>query len=518
MKFGLEAKVGMFVVFCMILLGVMAVKIGGLDFGKSDSYEVISYVADASGLTPDSKVMFRGVEVGKIKKINLEDGKVKLILNIDNKYKIPKNIRTSVQATGFLGAKHLVLEQVGKTAEGFLDNNGVVNDYYKSTDIGELSNKLGAIADDIKAITASLRQVLATEKGKNDMTGTLENVHETTRVMREMMVENQKRINKIVENIETLTDSLKNITVENQQNVNELIANLKDVSKVLKMQTPEIAKKVNNIAGNLDEVLDDSKKDLKQTFSNANTLTAKLEKTVDNLNEITDKINSGKGTVGKLINDNETVDNINKTVKKLNKMLSAYDDLKLYIDFGGELLGDTGNTRGYVHLKLQPKDGKFYLVGIDKSSKGKRTTTNTEKTRDCISGDCEDFHYTENKVEYKPDDISFTAQYAQRFFKKYYLKIGLFENNIGVGVNYYPFDNNSKFYLSLDAYDFKSRKSDDETHLKLKAQYQLFRNIYVNAGYDDPLNSDTNSFFVGGGLIFLDDDLKMLLGKMPISY
>ncbi len=517
MKFGLEAKVGMFVVFCLILLGVMAVKIGGLNFGKSNSYQVVSYVADASGLTPESKVMFRGVEVGKIKQINLEDGKVKLILDIENKYKIPKNIRTSVQASGFLGAKHLVLEQTGETAQGFLAENGVVNEYYKSTDIGELSNKLGLIADDIKAITESLRQVLATEAGKNNMKGTLENVHETTKILREMMVENQKRINKIVENIETLTTSLKSISVENQSNINELIANLKDVSEVLKMQTPEIASKVNNITSNLDEVLDDSKTDLKQTFSNVNTLTTKLEKSVDNINEITDKINKGEGTVGKLINDNETVDNINKAIKKLDKMLSAYDDLKLYIDFGGELLGDTGNSRGYVRLKLQPREGKYYLIGIDKSSKGKRKTTNTELTRDCVYGDCKDFYYTENKVEYKPDDISFTAQYAQRFFEKFDLKIGLFENNIGVGVDYFPLDT-EKFFLTFDAYDFKSKKEDDETHLKFKAQYQLFKNIYVNAGYDDPLNSETNSFFVGGGLIFQDDDLKMLLGKVPLSY
>jgi phospholipid/cholesterol/gamma-HCH transport system substrate-binding protein len=517
MKFGLEAKVGMFVISCLVLLGVMAIKIGGLNLGQSDSYEVISYVSDASGLTPESKVMFRGVEVGKIKEINLEEGKVKLVLEIKNIYKIPKNIRTSVQASGFLGAKHLVLEQTGDVAQGFLDDKGVVNDYYKSTDIGELSNKLGLIADDIKDITEALKEVLASEQGKNNMKGTLSNVNETTRVLKEMMVENQKRINNIVANIETLTSSLKDITVENQSNVNELISNLKEVSQVLKMQTPEIANKVNNITGNLDEVLTDSKTDLKETFSNVNVLTTKLEKTVDNINEITDKINKGEGTVGKLINDNETVDNINKTIKKLDKMLSAYDKLKLYIDFGGQWMGDTGNSKGYVRLKLQPKLGKYYLIGIDKSSKGKRKTTNTELERICVTGDCKSFYYTENKVEYKPDDISFTAQYAQRFFKKFDLKIGLFENNIGVGVDYFPFKD-EKLFFSADAYDFKSKKEDDETHLKFKAQYQLFKNIYVNAGYDDPLNYETNSFFVGGGLIFQDDDLKMLLGKVPLSY
>jgi len=52
--------------------------------------------------------------------------------------------------------------------------------------------------------------------------------------------------------------------------------------------------------------------------------------------------------------------------------------------------------------------------------------------------------------------------------------------------------------------------------LKAKVQYYLTKNLFVNVGYDDFLNEETRSAFIGGGLRFLDDDIKYLFGKIPV--
>jgi phospholipid/cholesterol/gamma-HCH transport system substrate-binding protein len=514
MKFGLEAKVGAFVIICLIILGQMAVKLGSFNFGSSSTYNIIAYVKNANGLTEDSKVKFRGVDVGKVTNVSLENGKVKLTVSIKNEYRIPKNVRVAIKSSGFMGNKYLEIEQFGDSVQGELSDNAVVNNSYEATDFAELSNKFGLIADDIKEITAALKTVIASDTGKTQLKGTLENVHETTRVLREMMVQNQERINQIVKNVEELTASMKDISVSNQQNINELIANLKDVSKVLKDQTPKIASNVTSITDNVDEIVGDSKGDIKDTIRNMKVVTAKLEKTVDNVNEITDKINNGDGTVAKLINDNATIEKVNTTLDSLNKMLTQYDRLKLYLKFSGEYYPDTDITRGHFHLKIQPREGKYYLVGVDKSSAGKLERTTTTVNRDYASGG-QDYSYTEVKEKRSEDELTFTLQYAQRFFKHYDLRFGLFENYIGAAVDYFPFEN-EKLELTVAAYDFKSNSDDDETHLFGRVQYNFNKYLFLNGGYDNPLNEDERSYFVGGGFQFLDDDLKMLIGKFPM--
>ncbi|MCO6496006.1 MAG: hypothetical protein J5I91_10075, partial [Bacteroidetes bacterium] len=50
-------------------------------------------------------------------------------------------------------------------------------------------------------------------------------------------------------------------------------------------------------------------------------LIARLDSTLLNVNFITQKINNGVGTAGKLINDTELYDKLNSTLADLNKLL-----------------------------------------------------------------------------------------------------------------------------------------------------------------------------------------------------
>jgi len=48
---------------------------------------------NAGGLAEDAVVKFKGVDVGKVRKISLENGKVVLDLFIEEKYRVPKNVK-----------------------------------------------------------------------------------------------------------------------------------------------------------------------------------------------------------------------------------------------------------------------------------------------------------------------------------------------------------------------------------------------------------------------------------------
>jgi len=515
MKMGLEAKVGIFVVIVLGILGYMTTKVGDFSFGRSSGYEIVFKIPNASGLTKDSVVKFKGVDVGVVEDVNLSDGFVNVVLRIKKEYQVPNNVALAVKSSGFLGEKYAELIQKEGEPTQFLAGGETLESFESETDFDQLTSKFGEIADDIKAITGSLKEVLATTEGRDNMKATLENVRYTTEMMRDLMKSNQERINNIVANVENLTSALENSTVSNQQNVNELIANLKSFSEELNRQTPVIAEKINRIAGNLDEVVGGSKSDLKDTISNMRTVTAKLEKTVDNVNEITDKINKGEGTVGTLINDNETAEDVKETIKGLKKMVNQYEKFQLELEFAGEQMVDTGESKGYFKAKISPNDEKYYLLGLASSESGTTTTTVSSHTFD-NPPDNIGHDYTEREVKREEDSITFIAQYAhEMFYDNLFLRLGIMESEFGVGLDYSILDDDS-LVAYFDAYDFSDDEDDRDPHLKAKLRYKFGDYFFVDAGYDDMMNSDTGSFLIGGGLRFTDNDLKYLLGRVPL--
>ena len=83
---------------------------------------------------------------------------------------------------------------------------------------------------------------------------------------------------------------------------------------------------------------------------------------------------------------------------------------------------------------------------------------------------------------------------------------------LGVEVEYPFFDRRA--WLGLQAFDF-SREPDRDPHLRLSGRWYVHPNAYIWGGYDDPLESDFDALFLGGGITWNDDNLKYLLGTVP---
>ena len=84
------------------------------------------------------------------------------------------------------------------------------------------------------------------------------------------------------------------------------------------------------------------------------------------------------------------------------------------------------------------------------------------------------------------------------------------ESTGGVGIDYCPFGD--KFLVGIEGWDLGETKP----HLKLFARLILKRHFIINIGWDDAVNSQTQSFFAGAGFTFEDKDLKYLLSKLPL--
>jgi hypothetical protein len=83
-----------------------------------------------------------------------------------------------------------------------------------------------------------------------------------------------------------------------------------------------------------------------------------------------------------------------------------------------------------------------------------------------------------------------------------------------VGLDYHLMKD--RLTIGVDAFDFA--RKDQQPHLKVFGNYDIVKNLFITGGVDDILNDEKNfrTLFFGFGIKFEDEDLKTVLGAVPI--
>ncbi len=485
-----EAKVGLFVLVGLIILGYMSFQIGQQGFSLKRGYTLDVVFDSAAGLDRDASVQIAGVEVGRVESISLKDGKALVRLRIAPNVKLERDTVASIKTHGILGDKYVELYP-GTRGEAYLGPGEQISRTERQTDIDRMLNQLSLIADDIRGVTGSLNRVLAGQAGEEKIASILTNTRDLTHNLNKVIISNEEALHAALENTRQLAGNLNRVVTQNDEKVGEVMDTLKSAAREMEKTfaaLSEITGGVNRGEGTLGQLVKDQ------------TTMDKLNRTLASLEEVTQKINEGRGSIGKLVNDDETVRNLNEGLVGLNRYVNKAEQFRTFLSYRGEYLFDKGDAKSYLDVRIQPKEDKFYIVGIVSDPRGRRTTKD----------------YTVNGVttrteEWDRDGILFNAQIGKRY-KDVVLRGGLLESTGGVGVDYYALKDRLK--LSFEAFDFGS---DRRAHLKAGAEYQLFKHLYLTAGWDDFISDQDNRSVYGGIAIrFEDDDLKYMLTNTPI--
>jgi phospholipid/cholesterol/gamma-HCH transport system substrate-binding protein len=485
-----EAKVGLFVLVGLIILGYMSVQVGKQSFGLKKGYTLEVLFDSAAGLDQDASVQIAGVEVGRVESIGLKDGKALVRLRIVPNVKLEKDAIASIKTHGILGDKYVELYP-GTHGAPYLTSGEQISRTERQADIDRLLNQLGMIADDVRGVTSSLNRVLAGQAGEEAITSILTNTKDLTRNLNNVIVSNEAALHAALENTRQLTGNLNRVVTQNDEKVGQVMDTLKSASREMEKTfaaLSEITGGVNRGEGTLGQLVKDK------------TTAEKLNKTLASLEEVTQKINEGRGSIGKLVNDDETVRNLNEGLTGLNRYVNKAEQFRTFLSYRGEYLFDKSDAKSYLDLRIQPKEDKFYILGIVSDPRGRRTT------KDITVGGV-----TTRTEEWDRDGILFNAQIGKRY-KDLVLRGGLLESTGGVGIDYLTL--NDKLKLSFEAFGFGR---DRRAHLKAGAEYQIFKHLYLSAGWDDFISDQDNRSIYGGFAIrFEDDDLKYMLTTTPI--
>ena len=101
---------------------------------------------------------------------------------------------------------------------------------------------------------------------------------------------------------------------------------------------------------------------------------------VGDIGGIAAKINSGEGSLGRLVTDDALVLKLEGTADSAQRLLGAGDRMHFFLGYRGEYLERASALKSYVTVKLQPRDDKYYLLELIDDPGGKVTTTTTKTT------------------------------------------------------------------------------------------------------------------------------------------
>ena len=109
----LEFVVGLFVLVGILCLGYLAIKLGKLELVGGNYYELTADFSSSNEIKKGASVEIAGVEVGRVKSIELKDDQAQIVLAIQDGITVNNDAIASIKTRGIIGEKYMGLSPGG---------------------------------------------------------------------------------------------------------------------------------------------------------------------------------------------------------------------------------------------------------------------------------------------------------------------------------------------------------------------------------------------------------------------
>lgn len=309
MKLSREIKTAILVISSILLFiwGYSFLK--GKDLFTSDKNVFVVY-DNILGLAPSAPVTLNGFRIGKVNNIKINpDGKLLVELQIQNEFPISKSSVAEIYDSGLVGGKEIAIIPN-------LEDKSVIED----GDFLKPSRKLGLTENIAVKLEPLEKKIQLLLDNANVM---LTNINQVLDASTQANIKNSlAELNKTLTEFSQISKSANQMIAENRSKLNSTLTNFDKTSA--------------NFATISDSL---AKANLGQTVKN-------LEKTLSSVDKIMADMQSGKGTMGKLMKDDKMYTNFTNASKELELLL---EDLRLH------------PTR-YINVSLFGKKEKPYVA------------------------------------------------------------------------------------------------------------------------------------------------------------
>jgi phospholipid/cholesterol/gamma-HCH transport system substrate-binding protein len=313
-----ESKVGLFVLAGLGVLMISILLLGDIHFRPQTQLHVL--FKNVEGISDKSPVKIWGVEVGTVKKVELNEGRARLTMNVRKEIKIYKNAKVRIRSTGIIGTKFIAL-QPGMPEPGIPEDSQRVQsgDTLMGEDVIDLEELVERVAKSFDSFTGGGKL------GDN--------------------------LNATMSNLRSISDSLNAAIGQQRRQVVNIVNNIEGFTA-----------KAKSVANHLDEVLARSKQDIQVAISN-------LKESLEKMNTILAGVQRGEGVVGALVSNKQsaedfkqTMTNLKQTSESAKEVMARFTKVRAFWQIQTRRDFRAGTYRGDVGLRLEPRPNKYYEV------------------------------------------------------------------------------------------------------------------------------------------------------------
>lgn len=294
MKFSKEAKVGLLVALSLLIFFAGFYFLKGANIFSGENHYYV-YYNNVQGLQTSSAVQVKGLGVGRVSSIELNDSEnVRVVIAVDNSIDVPVGTTAELASADLLGTKIIRLK-LGMGTQ-MLEDESVLTGTIEGGVIDNISLELSPLITDLRHVITTLDTVLVGVSG----------------------VLNESTASSLANTITSLDATM---------------ANFSQLSKKLNKESDQLASIIQN-ANSISSNLADNNQSISNIIKNAEATTndlsaAPIQETVkelqtaaSQLNGIMTKINSNEGSLGMMVNNKELYTNLTATMQTLNDLLA----------------------------------------------------------------------------------------------------------------------------------------------------------------------------------------------------
>jgi len=306
LKVSNETKIGALtaVAITVLVLGYNFLRGNDIFSREQQFYAIYGHV---DGLNISKPVLVNGFQIGRVSDMKLQhSGKTVVEFKINKDYPIPENSVARLMSTDLLGNKAIEFELGNSTINA--ENKDTLRSNVERSlaeSVQPVQKKAETIIAKMDSLLTSVNTILNPSFQKNidrsfkSIANTLETIEGTTKKVDGLVGSEGGRIAKIMANFESISNNLRN----NNDHITHIISNFDQMS--------------NQVA----------KLNIQETLTNAN-------KALNELQVAINKVNSGKGSVGLLLNDDKLYNNLNNAANNLDKLMQDLKaNPKRYVSF-----------------------------------------------------------------------------------------------------------------------------------------------------------------------------------------
>lgn len=275
----------------LFILSILVLVFGVLWFKnyrlRAESARVVVEFPSTSGLLRGDPVEVRGVPAGQVREIRYSEGKAEIVMDLDKSVKLTRQSRISIENIGIMGQKRIAIEPGPPGGEPVPLEETVFQGEYEPG-ISELVSGLGGTLEVVNRLADRLDRMFATFDTSNEgsLGRTLKNTEQVTAELATFLRESRGELSQSVRTFSLAMNDLHQTLDGREESIGELV------------------EKATVASVRLDSTL------------------AELDRAAVLTRETMQKVNSGDGTLSKMVNDEALYVEMTDTIRELRALVA----------------------------------------------------------------------------------------------------------------------------------------------------------------------------------------------------